>query len=297
MGGDHGRGLQPTEDSRPIVLREAAPGDARQEEVDATRPQRVLDEVGASLVVEAGARHVDADAPDLSALVGPGGERVEVIAGQLAVEGHGQAEDQLGVRAGREADRERTELVRSVGLDHHRLPAQPVERHQLREARGAVGPAAESLADRGRVDGVVPVRVADQHADHLAAGVRDDEPLEHRRLGGRLPAAEDRRERDSGHVRVDEQRAALVGHAVARDAEPLELQPGRQLELSRLKLGEGLGVMALLVALLGHEAGEVSQVAGGPEHRTSGGSGRPAAGRLRSLRPSRPSARTRAAAA
>ena len=72
MGGDHGAGLEAGEDPPPVVVGEAAAGDAGEEDVDVALAQRVVDQVGAALVVEAHAGDGDRDAPDLAAAVGAG---------------------------------------------------------------------------------------------------------------------------------------------------------------------------------------------------------------------------------
>src|SRR6202008_3633006 len=72
----------------------------------------LVDQVRAALVVEADAGDLDLDAVDLAAAVRPGVEAVHVVAGQLAVERHLPAEQQLRVQAEVEAHRERAELVR-----------------------------------------------------------------------------------------------------------------------------------------------------------------------------------------
>ena len=88
--------------------------------------------------------------------------------------------------AGREADLERAQLVGAVGLDLDRLLGEAVQAHQVDQRVRAVGLAAEAPRDRRRVDGVVEVGVADEHADHLAGRV--DEAVERRRVGQRRPA-------------------------------------------------------------------------------------------------------------
>ena len=127
MGGDDGAGVEPGQDPLPVVVGEAAAGDAGEEDVDVALADRLVDQVGAALVVEADPGDRDRDAPDLAAAVGAGGERVEVLAGQFAVVGDGEAEQQLRVDAGREADLERAQLVGPVGLDLDRLLGEAVQ--------------------------------------------------------------------------------------------------------------------------------------------------------------------------
>ncbi len=168
VGGDDGARVEPGQDPPPVVVGEAAAGDAGEEDVDPALADRLVDQVGAALVVEAQAGDGDRDAPDLAAAVGAGGERVEVLAGQFAVVGDGEAEQQLRVDAGGEADLERAQLVGPVGLDHDRPLGQAVQRHQVQQRVRAVGLAADAPGDRRGVDGVVEVGVADEHADGLA---------------------------------------------------------------------------------------------------------------------------------
>ena len=72
---------------------------------------------------------------------------------------------------------------------------------------------------------MVKMGVADEHTDHVFG--RAYEAVEHRRVGDRRAAPDDRRERNSRDVRVDEQRLALVGHPIAGDPEPFQVEPGR----------------------------------------------------------------------
>ena len=122
VGGDDGARVEPGQDPLPVVVGEAAAGDAGEEDVDVALADRLVDEVGAALVVEAQPGDGDRDAPDLAAAVGAGGERVEVLAGQFAVVGDGEAEQQLRVDAGREADLERAR-ARRCGRARPRPPA------------------------------------------------------------------------------------------------------------------------------------------------------------------------------
>jgi hypothetical protein len=147
--------LEPRQDPLPVGGREAAPGDTREEDVDALLANRVVDQVRAPLVVEAHACDPDRDPPDLAASVGGGRERVEVLAGQVAVEGDGEAQQQFRVHAGSEADLKRAELVGPVGLNVHRLVSEPVQRHQVDQRVRAVGAAAEASCNLRRVDDVV----------------------------------------------------------------------------------------------------------------------------------------------
>ncbi len=166
-----------------------------------------------------------------------------MLAGEFAVVGDGEAEQQLRVDAGREADLERAELVGAVGLDLDRLLGEAVQPHQRHQRVRAVGLAAEAAGDRRRVDRVVEVGVADEHADDLAG--RLDEAVERRRVGQRRAAQQQVGEGDPREVGVDEQRLALVAEPVAGDAEPFDLEPGRQLQRPRLQLAQRLAVVAL----------------------------------------------------
>ena len=53
VGGDDDLGVEQGEDPPPVVLGEVAAGDAGEEDVDAALAHRVVDQVGAALVVEA----------------------------------------------------------------------------------------------------------------------------------------------------------------------------------------------------------------------------------------------------
>ena len=165
-----------------------------------------------------------------------------MLAGQFAVVGDREAEQQLRVGAGREADLERAQLVGAVGLDLDRPLGQAVQRHQVDQRARAVGLAAEAPGDRRRVDRVVEVGVADEDADGLPGG--SDEALERRRIGQRRPPQQQVAEGHPREVGIDEERLALVGEPVAGDAEPLDLEPGRQLQRPRLQLAQRLAVGA-----------------------------------------------------
>src|ERR1700733_14835671 len=99
VAGDDRAWLQSGQDSRPVVVCEAAPGDAGEEHVDAAVVKCVVDEVRAALVVEGRSRDLDVDTPHLTALVGGWREGVEMLAGKLAVKGDREAEQQLRVQA------------------------------------------------------------------------------------------------------------------------------------------------------------------------------------------------------
>ena len=184
-------------------------------------------------------------------LYADGAERVQVLARERAVERDLAAEEQLRVAAGDEADDERADLVRALGLDDHGL--QPVQAHQVRERVAAVDRGAVAAGERGRVDGMVPMRVADQHR---ARG--PDVAVDQRGVGKRAAAQQHVAQRDAAHVGVDQDRDALVRHPVARDAEPLEPQAVRQPERHALELGESLQVA--------HVGGRVSRLRCGFRH-------------------------------
>jgi hypothetical protein len=209
-------------------------------------------------VVEAGSGDLDRDSPHLAAAIGAGREGIEVLAGEVAVVGDREAEQQLRVGAGREADREGTQLVGSVRLDRNRLPAEPVQAHQGRERAGPVRPAAEATGDRRRVDGMVEVGVADEDAGDLAG--RMDEAVERRGIGQRRPAPQQVGEGDAGDVGIDEERLSLKAHPVAGDAKPFELEPGRQLQWPLLELAESLSVFALGALSLQPSAGQLGEM-------------------------------------
>src|SRR4051794_171002 len=105
--GDDEARVEARQDPLPVAGRDAAPGDAGEEDVHRLVAQRVVVEVGAALVVEARAGDVDADPPHGAAAVRARREPVEVVAGQLAVHRHLAPEQELGVAAGDEAHDER----------------------------------------------------------------------------------------------------------------------------------------------------------------------------------------------
>src|SRR3954454_985289 len=72
VGRDHRSRVELGQDPPPVVVGEAAAGDAGEEDVDVALADRLVDEVGAALVVEADAGDGDRDAPDLAAAVGAG---------------------------------------------------------------------------------------------------------------------------------------------------------------------------------------------------------------------------------
>jgi hypothetical protein len=157
VGGDDRPRFEPGQDPLPVVLGEAAAGDSGEEDVDAPLADRIVDQVGAALVVEAEPGDRDRDSPDLAAAVGAGRERVEVVAAEFAVVWDREAEQQLRVQAGGEGDLERTQLVGPVGLDLDRPLGLAVERHQVDQRARAVGRAIEALGERRRVERVVEV--------------------------------------------------------------------------------------------------------------------------------------------
>ena len=112
----------------------------------------------------------------------------EVVAGQRPVERDLAAEQQLRVAARDEAHDERPELVRLPRLDLDAV--EPVQAHQPRQRVRAVRRTAEAARDRRRVDRVIPVRVADQHAGHRPR--RAHVALDQRRVRQRRPAQQQR---------------------------------------------------------------------------------------------------------
>ena len=128
--------------------------------------------------------------------------------------------------ARREA-RPRTGPTRRCGRARPRPPGrEAVQRHQVDERARAEGTAAEPARDRRRIERVVEVGVADEDAGNLAGGI--GEALERCRVRARRPAQQEILERKAREVGVDEERLALAGEPVARDPEPLQLEPGRK---------------------------------------------------------------------
>lgn len=73
-------------------------------------------------------------------------------------------------------------------------------------------------------------------------------------------AAQHSGERDAGQVRIDVERLTLIAEAIARDAEPFELEPARQLERRARQLTHRVSVIALALITLGGEAREAREV-------------------------------------
>ncbi len=92
----------------------------------------------------------------------------------------------------------------------------------------------EAPRDRRCVERVVEVRVPDEHAGDLAA-VGADVAVEHRRVRHRPLAQQQAAQRHARDVRIDEQRHALIGDAVAADAEPRQLETCGQRERNGLE--------------------------------------------------------------
>ena len=128
-----------------------------------------------------------------------------------------------------------------VRLHLDRELAESVQSHQVRQRARAVGPAAEAAGDRRRVDRVVEVGVADEHADRVVG--RRQIAVERGRVGDRGAAQQQAAQRNAGEVGVDVEAGALVVEPVARDAEPLDLEPGGQRQRPRLELGQRLEVV------------------------------------------------------
>ena len=82
--------------------------------------------------------------------------------------------------------------------------------------------------DRGRVDRVVEMGVADQHPRHRAR--RRDVAVDHGAIGHRRTPSDQRPKRHPRDVGVDEQRDALEGEPVSRDPEPLHVEARREPE-------------------------------------------------------------------
>jgi hypothetical protein len=120
------------------------------------------------------------------------------------------------------------------------LVAQPVQAHEMRQGRRPVRLGREPPRDGGRVDGVVEVRVPDEHAGNRPRG--RDVGVEHGRVRHGRPAQQQRPQRDARHIGVDEQRHALERQPVARDAEPDDVKAGRQVERDGLQRVQGVVV-------------------------------------------------------
>ena len=122
-------------------------------------------------------------------------EAVQVVAGERAVHRDLAPEEQLGVPARDEADDEGPQLIGVVGDDLDGAVAEAVQAHEARERVRAVGLRAEAAHDRGRVHGVVEVRVPDEDAGDLAR--RRDVAIEHGGIRQRGAPQDQRPQRDA----------------------------------------------------------------------------------------------------
>ena len=212
-----------------------APRDAAQQQIDRAQAVLLLDQVGAAQVEEGRAVDLDVDAVDLTAAVGAAGEPVERVAGQLAVGGHCESQQQLRMATGHEADGERADLVHSLRIDLDRGVGQAVEPQEPHDVRRPVD-GRTPPGELWHVHRVVEVAVSDEHGIRLGRQPRHHLGVgPHGRRTERLTQAPPREER------VDEQRRALVGQAEAGGAEPLEAHAVGQHPLGstvQVELGE-----------------------------------------------------------
>ena len=147
-----------------------------------------------------------------------------------------------------EAHRERTELIRLAWRDFNRPLLEPVEGHQAAERVRAVGTCIERLGEDGNVDRVIKVCVADENPHDLAKLGPGHEARVQRRVGKGRSSLEDRAERHSCEVRVDQERVTFGGESVAGRSQPLDLESGRHRQrLAREIAQRGrVGPLALL---------------------------------------------------
>ena len=211
-----------------IARGETAPCNAREEVVDATVHDTLIDEVRAALVVEGDAGDRDVDAVHLPTPVAPRGQIVEVVAGELAARRHGQAKRELRVQRLDERHPERPELVDTPGLDLDALFCQAVQTHQRTERARAVHLAAVAARQRRHVHRMIEMRVPDEYR----VGARD-EAREQRSVGVQRLPRKHRAERAPRDIRLQSQVEAAVGEPEARGTKPLELEPFRQVDLFR----------------------------------------------------------------
>ena len=104
--------------------------------------------------------------------------------------------------------------------------------------------------------------VADEDPDDGAAAVAEVSLVQDR-VGEGRGAPEDGAEGNAREVGVDVQGVTLVGQAVARHAEPLELEARRQGERIERELMEGVLVLAFALLAVGRETGEAREVLDG----------------------------------
>ena len=104
----------------------------------------------------------------------------------------------------------------------------------MRQRGGPEGLGPEAASESRCVDRVVEVRVADEDPGHLP---RRPEVAGDQRFVRQGPSPQEQRpKRHPRHVRIDENRDALICEPIARDAEPRDLKSAGQVERDALEL-------------------------------------------------------------
>ncbi len=166
----------------------------------------------------------------------------------------------------------------SCAVDLHRLLAPAVQAHEAHERGRPVRGAAVARAQRRHVDGVIEVRVADEHAHDVPH--RGQPAVDRRGVRERGAAAQERPQRHARDVRVEVDRLPLERQAVAGHTQPFELQATRQLERARgagRELRERRGVRLRALLVLRDEAPEAGEMTDESPHeqRSLARGGRP----------------------
>ncbi len=160
-----------------------------------------------------------------------------------------------------ERDLERPELIGVTGGHADGPRHLAVECHQPLERRRAVRLRVPPPGQRGHVDRVVEVRMADQDARDLVR-LGTEHPVVKVRVGERRPVREEGAQRNAGDVRVDVEGVALVGQAIAGHAQPPQIQPVGERQRPVRQLFERQRVVTLAPVAVGDEAREAGQVPG-----------------------------------
>ena len=218
------------------------PDDAGQEVVDVVVADRVVEQVRASLVVEAHAGDGDVDAVDLTAAVAGRVQSIHPVAAELTRVGDLEAQQELGVQARYERDLERPDRVDLVELHDIRPLREIVELQQLLQGGRAVGVTAVTRQQKRNVEGVVEVGVTYEHG----AG-RRDVALDRLRRRADPPPAEDLPQAQAGQVGIDQEVMALVAQAEAGRSEPLQLEARGQVAAGTAPVVLGAGAPIVLL--------------------------------------------------
>ena len=192
-----------------------------------------------------------------------------MLTGDLTGARHRAAQHELGVHARDEAELERPDLVDPVRFDGHRTVGQTVQAHEVGGGGAAEHRAPVAAGDGRGVERVVEVGVPEEDG----VGGRH-EAVEQGGVGTDDPTAQQIADRRPGDVGVDQDPRAFVGERDSGDAEPGELESGREVEVVRRhrERRRDLAVVTVVAALPPHRPGSpagcvVSSLATSPEVR------------------------------